>query len=153
MVDMQHDAMVTSLKSLKLFGMAQAVAELAMGDKRGAVVALNPANGEVLAMASRPTFDPNKSGGLTGQAVNVASNFSNIGDQTVNITGAAYNYASAAAVGSVSIGNQHVGGAATKASPAPGTAATKSPAPVQSDPALAQLMQEQAKLKETKANP
>ena len=26
---MQHDAMVTSLKSLKLFGMAQAVAELA----------------------------------------------------------------------------------------------------------------------------
>jgi penicillin-binding protein 2 len=38
----------------------QAVAELALGDKRGAVVALNPANGEVLAMASRPTFDPNK---------------------------------------------------------------------------------------------
>ena len=38
----------------------QAVAELALGDKRGAVVALNPANGEVLAMASRPSFDPNK---------------------------------------------------------------------------------------------
>jgi len=38
----------------------QVVAELALGDKRGAVVALNPANGEVLAMASRPSFDPNK---------------------------------------------------------------------------------------------
>jgi len=38
----------------------QVVAELALGDKRGAVVALNPSNGEVLAMASRPSFDPNK---------------------------------------------------------------------------------------------
>lgn len=35
----------------------QAVAELAMEGKRGAVVALDPRNGEVLAMASRPTFD------------------------------------------------------------------------------------------------
>ncbi|MBV9264717.1 MAG: penicillin-binding protein 2 [Acidobacteriaceae bacterium] len=38
----------------------QAVAELAMEGKRGAVVALNPQNGEVLAMVSRPAFDPNK---------------------------------------------------------------------------------------------
>lgn len=38
----------------------QAVAELAMQDKRGAVVALDPRNGEVLAMVSRPAFDPNK---------------------------------------------------------------------------------------------
>ena len=38
----------------------QAVAELSMEGKRGAVVALNPQNGEVLAMVSRPTFDPNK---------------------------------------------------------------------------------------------
>jgi penicillin-binding protein 2 len=37
----------------------QAVAEIAMEGKRGAVVALNPQNGEVLAMVSRPTFDPN----------------------------------------------------------------------------------------------
>ena len=38
----------------------QAVAELAMDGKRGAVVALDPRNGELLAMVSRPTFDPNK---------------------------------------------------------------------------------------------
>lgn len=38
----------------------QAVAELALEGKKGAVVALDPRTGEVLAMASRPTFDPNK---------------------------------------------------------------------------------------------
>jgi penicillin-binding protein 2 len=37
----------------------QAVAELAMEGKRGAVIALDPRNGEVLAMVSRPSFDPN----------------------------------------------------------------------------------------------
>ena len=38
----------------------QTVAELAMQGKNGAVVALDPRSGEVLAMVSRPTFDPNK---------------------------------------------------------------------------------------------
>jgi penicillin-binding protein 2 len=38
----------------------QAVAELSMQDKRGAVVALDPRNGEVLALVSRPTYDPNQ---------------------------------------------------------------------------------------------
>ncbi|HLY15565.1 MAG TPA: penicillin-binding transpeptidase domain-containing protein, partial [Bryobacteraceae bacterium] len=38
----------------------QAVAELAMDGKNGAAVALDPRTGEVLAMVSRPTFDPNK---------------------------------------------------------------------------------------------
>src|SRR6202167_49138 len=38
----------------------QLVAELALQGHKGAVVALNPQNGEVLAMASQPTFDPNK---------------------------------------------------------------------------------------------
>ncbi len=38
----------------------QAVAELSMDGKEGAIVALDPRNGDVLAMVSRPTFDPNK---------------------------------------------------------------------------------------------
>lgn len=38
----------------------QAVAELVLEGRKGAIVALDPRNGEVLAMATRPTFDPNK---------------------------------------------------------------------------------------------
>lgn len=38
----------------------QVVAELALQGHRGAVVALDPRSGEILAMASQPTFDPNK---------------------------------------------------------------------------------------------
>ncbi len=37
----------------------QLAAERAMGDHEGAVVALDPRSGEVLAMVSRPAFDPN----------------------------------------------------------------------------------------------
>ncbi len=37
----------------------QIAAEQALGDKNGAIVAMNPKNGEVLAMVSRPVFDPN----------------------------------------------------------------------------------------------
>src|SRR5205085_1951021 len=37
----------------------QAVGELAMAGRRGAVVALDPRNGEILAMVSRPSYDPN----------------------------------------------------------------------------------------------
>ncbi len=43
----------------------QRAAESALGDHVGAVVALDPASGDVLAMASRPSFDPNLfTGGL-----------------------------------------------------------------------------------------
>jgi penicillin-binding protein 2 len=38
----------------------QAVAELSLEGRNGAVVALDPRNGEVLAMLSHPAFDPNK---------------------------------------------------------------------------------------------
>jgi len=38
----------------------QRVAEEAMGDQRGAVIALDPWSGDVLVLASTPTFDPNK---------------------------------------------------------------------------------------------
>ena len=41
----------------------QVVAELGMQGKNGAVVALDPRNGEVLAMVSNPTYDPNKFAG------------------------------------------------------------------------------------------
>ncbi|MFC1823348.1 penicillin-binding protein 2 [Thermodesulfobacteriota bacterium] len=37
----------------------QSIAEKGLENKKGAVVAINPKNGEILAMASRPGFDPN----------------------------------------------------------------------------------------------
>lgn len=37
----------------------QEVAEAALGDKNGAIIALSPITGEVLAMTSHPNFDPN----------------------------------------------------------------------------------------------
>ncbi len=37
----------------------QRVAETALGDLRGAVVVMDPGNGEVLALASRPAYNPN----------------------------------------------------------------------------------------------
>lgn len=37
----------------------QRAAELALGDRTGAIVAMDPRNGEILALVSRPSFDPN----------------------------------------------------------------------------------------------
>ncbi|MDD2605451.1 MAG: penicillin-binding protein 2 [Desulfobacteraceae bacterium] len=48
-----HDVVLTIDQRL------QAVAEQCLGDNAGAVVAVDPNSGEVLAMASRPGFDPN----------------------------------------------------------------------------------------------
>ena len=44
---------------LNLDSKVQAVAEQSLGEEIGALVALNPQNGAVLAMVSMPTFDPN----------------------------------------------------------------------------------------------
>ncbi|MBN8730060.1 MAG: penicillin-binding protein 2 [Acidobacteria bacterium] len=41
----------------------QAVAELSLESRKGSLVALDPRNGEILAMASRPAYDPNKFAG------------------------------------------------------------------------------------------
>jgi penicillin-binding protein 2 len=38
----------------------QRAAELALGDRQGAIVAMDPRNGEILAMVSHPSFDPNQ---------------------------------------------------------------------------------------------
>ena len=38
----------------------QTAAELALGNRTGAIVAMDPRNGEILAMVSRPSFDPNE---------------------------------------------------------------------------------------------
>jgi len=37
----------------------QKAAELALGDRNGAIVAMDPRNGQILALVSRPSFDPN----------------------------------------------------------------------------------------------
>jgi penicillin-binding protein 2 len=37
----------------------QKAAELALGDRSGAIVAMDPRNGDILALVSRPSFDPN----------------------------------------------------------------------------------------------
>jgi len=45
----------------------QTAAEEALGERRGSVVAIDPNNGDVIALVSRPGFDPNLFGrGLTG---------------------------------------------------------------------------------------
>lgn len=47
----------------------QKVAEDAIGKHKGAIVAMDPSTGEILAMASRPAFDPNSLSGRISPAV------------------------------------------------------------------------------------
>ena len=50
----------------------QRAAAAALGDVKGSVVAIDPATGDVLAMWTYPSFDPNLLSGLDGAAVNTA---------------------------------------------------------------------------------
>lgn len=54
---------------LTLDPVVQRAAWEALGDQRGAVVALDPATGDVLAMVSRPSYDPNELAGHDVEAV------------------------------------------------------------------------------------
>ncbi|MSP86610.1 MAG: penicillin-binding protein 2 [Methylotenera sp.] len=45
--------------TLSIDSKLQEIAETAFGDRRGALVAINPKTGEVLSYVSQPTFDPN----------------------------------------------------------------------------------------------
>ncbi|HEK1770168.1 TPA: penicillin-binding protein 2 [Pseudomonas putida] len=54
-----HDPVPGKDIVLSLDAKLQQAAEKALGDRRGAVVALDPATGDVLAMISNPSFDPN----------------------------------------------------------------------------------------------
>ena len=49
-----HDILLT------LDSRLQVAADQALGDHEGAVIAINPRNGDILAMVSKPTFDPNE---------------------------------------------------------------------------------------------
>jgi len=55
----RHDPVPGSNLFLTMDLKLQRTAESALGDERGAIVALDPATGAVLAMASTPGFDPN----------------------------------------------------------------------------------------------
>ena len=55
----QHSVPGQDLK-LTIDNDLQRAAELALGDRKGAIVAMDPRNGEILAMVSRPSFDPNE---------------------------------------------------------------------------------------------
>lgn len=65
-VDNRHPTGMTV--DLTIDPVAQKAAFNALGNYQGAAVVLEPSTGRVLAMVSKPTFDPNTLGGTSGQA-------------------------------------------------------------------------------------
>jgi penicillin-binding protein A len=63
----QGDTLVTSLDPV-----VQDAARSALGNQRGAVVALDPRTGEILAMVSAPTYDPGALSSHDGNAIRAA---------------------------------------------------------------------------------
>jgi penicillin-binding protein 2 len=55
----QHPSTPGNTLQLSIDIRLQALVEQMFGDRRGALVAIDPRNGEVLAFVSKPTFDPN----------------------------------------------------------------------------------------------
>ena len=55
------------------------------------------------------TFNASSAGALTGQAVHIANNFGNVAEQTLSVTGAAYNLASSNTIAPITYGVVHVG--------------------------------------------
>jgi hypothetical protein len=55
------------------------------------------------------TYTPTSAGALSGQAVHIANNFGNVGEQTMSITGAAFNLASSNTIAAINFGVLHVG--------------------------------------------
>jgi penicillin-binding protein 2 len=55
----QTDSVIGSEVQLTLDVELQSIAEMALEDKVGAIIAMDPRNGEILVMASSPSFDPN----------------------------------------------------------------------------------------------
>ena len=67
--DQRGDNVITTIQPK-----VQQAAFDALGDQKGAVVALDPRNGDVLAMVSKPTWDPNTLASHDGKAVEQAWN-------------------------------------------------------------------------------
>ena len=63
----QGDTVITTLRQP-----VQEAARTALGDRRGAVVALDPRNGDLLALFSSPTYDPNELASHDLEAVRAA---------------------------------------------------------------------------------
>ncbi|AZQ63659.1 penicillin-binding protein 2 [Flammeovirga pectinis] len=71
----QVGATLTSSIDLDL----QAYGELLMKDKKGAIVAIDPSTGEILAMISAPSYDPNE---LTGEGKRLSKRYGDLSRDT-----------------------------------------------------------------------